>query len=78
MESRTNIKRLWGIINEIIGKKGDRGTTIDAIKVNNILRYNPKTITNELGSYFSNVGRIYANKIPTSTTTITFEEKKQT
>ena len=34
------------------------------------LRYNPKTITNELGNYFSNVGRTYANKIPTSTTTI--------
>ena len=71
LESRTNIKRLWGLINEIIGKKGVRETTIDAIKVDNILRYNPKTITNELGNYFSNVGRTYANKIPTSTTTIT-------
>ena len=70
LESRTNIKRLWSLINEIIGKKGNRETTIDAIKVDNILRYNPKTITNELGNYFSNVGRTYANKIPTSTTTI--------
>ena len=62
MESRTNIKRLWGIINEIIGKKGNKETTIDAIKVDNILRYNPKTIANELGNYFSNVGRTYAKK----------------
>ena len=67
MESRTNIKRLWGIINEIIGKKRNKETTIDAIKVVNILRYNPKTIANELGNYFSNVGSTYAKKIPTST-----------
>ena len=62
MESRSNIKRLWGIINEIIGNNGNKETTIDAIKVDNILRYNPKTIANELGNYFSNVGRTYAKK----------------
>ena len=47
LESKTNVKRLWGLINEIIGKRGSKATTIEAIKVDNILRYNPKTITND-------------------------------
>ena len=70
IESKTNTKRLWGIINEIIGKKSNKGTTIDAIKVDNILRHNSTTITNELGTYFSSVGKEYADKVPTSKTPI--------
>ena len=70
LESKNNVKRLWGLINEIIGKRGSKTATIEAIKVDNTLRYNPKTITNELGNYFSSVGRFYANQIPTSKTSI--------
>ena len=66
LESKTNTKRLWNLINEIIGKKTKTDITIDAIKVDNILRHNPKTITNELGKYFANVGRTYAAKVPHS------------
>ena len=69
LESKTNTKRLWKLINEIIGKKNQTQTTIDAIKVDNILRHNPKTITNELGRYFANVGKAYASKVPHSSTT---------
>ena len=42
LESKTNTKRLWNLINEIIGKKTKTETTIDAIKVDNILRHNPQ------------------------------------
>ena len=70
LESKTNVKRLWSLINEIIGKRGSKSTTIEAIKVDNTLRYNPKTITNELGKYFSSVGRVYANQIPPGKTPI--------
>ena len=68
LESKTNTKRLWNLINEIIGKKTKTETTIDAIKVDNILRHNPKTITNELGKYFANVGKTYAASVPYSKT----------
>ena len=68
LESKTNTKRLWKLINEIIGNKNKSETTIDAIKVDNILRHNPKTITNELGKYFANVGKTYAINVPHSNT----------
>ena len=69
LESKRNTKKLWNLINEIIGTKKKSETKIDAIKVDNILRHNPKVITNELGKYFANVGKTYANKVPQSITT---------
>ena len=68
LESKTNTKRLWKLINEIIGKKNKSETTIDAIKVDNILRHSPKIITNELGKYFASVGKNYATRVPHSNT----------
>ena len=36
VEFRSNTKKLWKTINEIIGKCSDKGTIIDSLKVDNI------------------------------------------
>ena len=57
MECKSNTKKLWTIINQVIGKTNNKMDTIEAIKVDNILKHGPKEITNSLAKYFSNVGQ---------------------
>ena len=62
-----NTKKLWSIINEICKSKNDKSCLIDCLKINNILEYDAKKITNKFGEYFSSVGKIFANKVNEST-----------
>ena len=63
IECRNNTKKLWTIINQVIGKTNNKMDTIEAIKVDNILKHGPKEITNSLAKYFSNVGQMFSSKI---------------
>ena len=63
-EYQNNSKKLWQVINEIIGKNRDKSTTLDYLTINGIKEYGAKRISNSLAKYFSNVGQQYANKIP--------------
>ena len=44
IECKTNTKKLWNVINTIIGKTNKKSHTIDSIKVDNILKYTPGEI----------------------------------
>ena len=64
LEFKKNSKKLWQVINEVSGKIKDKSTAIDCLKINNILTFSKKKITNEFGKYFSTVGPSFASKIP--------------
>ena len=58
------MKKLWKVINEIIGKNSDKCGTIDYLRIDGIKESGAKQISNSLANYFSNVGRQFAEKIP--------------
>ena len=61
---RANSKKLWGLINEIVGKRNDKTSLIEYITIDGIRTYNATKICDAFGHYFSTVGRTFANKIP--------------
>ena len=50
-------------MNKVIGKTSNKKTSIDCLKVNNILKYDPGSITNEFSEFFSTIGEKYANNM---------------
>ena len=67
---KSNIKKLWKLINEITGKLSNKTNCIESLKINSVEHYMPKYISNYLGDYFANVGKQYAQKIAPSSTHI--------
>ena len=65
-EYKHNTKKLWQIINEVCSKNIDKTRAIEYLKIGNIHEYKAGKISNHLGNYFSNIGKIFANKIPNS------------
>ena len=63
-EYHNDTKKLWKVINKIIGKNSDKSGTIDYLKIDGIKEYGAKRISNSLANYFSNAGRQFAEKIP--------------
>ena len=61
---KNETKKLWEVINTIIGKKRNKGSMIESLKVDNILTYDANKITDTFCNFFANVGKEYANKIP--------------
>ena len=57
-----NTKKLWGIINEICKSKNDKSCLIDCLKINDVLEYDAKKITNKFGEYFSSVGKSFCQQ----------------
>ena len=54
-EFRQNGKKLWQLINRIIGKENNKLNTIESLKVENITKYDSDSITNSFNEFFSNV-----------------------
>ena len=73
---KNNTKQLWQTINRVIGHTHDKTTVIDRLKVDNIIKYDPKSIANELGNYFSTVGKTFAKNIEKPENSITHYLKK--
>ena len=58
-----NTKKLREIVNHTVGKTNDKTCIIDKLRVANVTIDNPVQISNELATYFANVGPKYANAI---------------
>ena len=58
-----NTKKLWEIVNHTVGKTNDKTCILDKLRVGNMTTENPVQISNELATYFANVGPKYANAI---------------
>ena len=62
-ESRTNTRKLWKMINNIIGNNKHGGSIIPYITVDVIRKYDPCEIANEFGSFYSQLGLKLAKQI---------------
>ena len=69
-EFKSQTKKLWELINEISGKKRDKSTLIEYLHIGDIREYGAKRISNTFAKYFSQVGKNFARKIPSSNTSI--------
>ena len=59
-------KKLWALINEVVGKKKSSGLIIPYITINGIKTYTPKKIANKFAEFYSGLGQTLANKIKPS------------
>ena len=55
-EYRQNGRKLWQLINRIIGKKSNKHNTIESLKIDNLIKYDSKSITNSFNDFFASVG----------------------
>ena len=64
-------KKLWKLINEIAGKHNDKSNLVEYLQVGDLHVYSAKKISNSFAKYFSEVGKKFAERIPTPSKSIT-------
>ena len=62
MEYKQNGRKLWQLINRIIGKENNKKNTIESLKIDNMIIYDSESITNSFNKYFSTVGESLARQ----------------
>ena len=62
-ENIKNIKKIWGIINEILKKQKRKGSIITRINIKGVKTYDSRKIVNEFGTFYSTMGYNLSNKI---------------
>ena len=65
-ENTTNTRKLWKVINNIIGKHKHSGSIISYIMVDGARKYDPDVIANEFGKFYSQLGSKLASQIKRS------------
>ena len=63
-EYRSNTRQLWLTINRLVKTQHDKSNVISQLQINGTECTDPQTISNKFCSYFSNVGKTFASKIP--------------
>ena len=58
-----NTKKLCRVINNVIGKNKNKGSIIPYITIDRICKYDPSTIANEFGKFYSSIGSSLVQKI---------------
>ena len=71
-EYRQSTSKLWKLINKLSNKENDKTNLIEYLKIDNVEIYNGKVIAEELAKHFANVGKNFAEKIPTSQNSISY------
>ena len=61
-EYKQDSRKLWQLINRIIGKENNKSHVIESIKTSEVLRTDPYSITNTFNELFSTIGERYANR----------------
>ena len=67
IEYKDNTKKLWELMNDIIKKTKHSGRIIPYITIDRIKVYNRKTIANEFGKFYTNLGGNLVSNIKGST-----------
>ena len=62
-EYRTNTKKLWELMNSVIGKNKNKGCSISHLTVDGVKIFNNKMIAEEFAKFYSNLGESLAPKI---------------
>ena len=63
-EYRSNTRQLWVTINRLVKTQHDKSNVISQLQIDGKECTNPQTISNKFCSYFSNVGKTFADRIP--------------
>ena len=63
LEFKQDSRKLWKLVNKIIGKSNNKTESIDSLRVENMIKYDPESITNGFCEFFSSIGETYAKKI---------------
>ena len=63
IEFKHDSRRLWSMINNVIGKTNDKMCVIEKLTVDNLEITNSEIIVNKLASHFAGIGKLYASKI---------------
>ena len=61
-EYRQNGRKLWQLINRIIGRENNKHNTIESVKVDNVIKYDSDSITNSFNEFFSSAGESLAKQ----------------
>ena len=56
-------KKLWGILNQVVGKMKNKGSIIPFVTVKGLKIHLPHRIANEFGKFYSTIGESMACKI---------------
>ena len=56
-------RKLWALINEVVGKKKSSGSIIPYITIDGIKTYTPSEVVNEFAHFYSSLGQMLVNKI---------------
>ena len=62
-EYRRDSTKLWRLINELMKKTGNKKNMIESLKIKNLMKYDPDSITTEFCEFFSTVGERFAKDI---------------
>ena len=62
-EYRTNTKKLWELMNSIIGKNKNKGCSISYLMIEGVKIFSRKMIAEEFAKFYSNLGESLAMKI---------------
>ena len=60
---KSNMSKLWNLINNVIGHTRDKSCVIEYITISNINIHNPIEISNHFGKFYANLGGSLANEI---------------
>ena len=63
IEFASDSRKLWRLLNQIIGKTKNKGNIIPYITIDGLKTYAPNKIANEFGKFYSTVGERMAAKI---------------
>lgn len=67
LEFKNEGKKMWNILNDIIGKHHNKNDCIEYVTINGVNLYNKMDIANAFCKYFTSVGPSLANKLDKST-----------
>ena len=62
-EYRRDSRKLWRLINDLTRKTRTRHSIIESLKIKNLMKYDPDSITNEFCEFFSTVGERFSEGI---------------
>ena len=60
---KSNMNKLWNLINNVIGRTRDKSSVIEYITVSNTNIHNPIEISNHFGKFYADLGGSLANSI---------------
>ncbi len=63
---QNDTRKTWKVLNSLIGRKNDKNGTSELFNIGNRLIDEPKVISDGFCKFFSEIGEMYASKIPKS------------